>query len=139
MTNHLRHDGRAAATPMDYLAGLATLLGCQLAGEILVHAIHSYSPAFVFPGPVAGMLLLLCLLLRRRAVTTGIETAASGLIGILSLLFVPSAVGIVQYGDTLLTWGVSLILAVVVSTLATLLVTVGTFVFIARVITGRPS
>lgn len=85
------------------------------------------------------MLLLLCLLLRRRAVTTSIETAASGLIGILSLLFVPSAVGIVQYGDTLLTWGVSLILAVVVSTLATLLVTVGTFVFIARVITGRPS
>lgn len=139
MTNHLRHDARAAGTPMDYLAGLATLLGCQLAGEVLVHAIRTYSPAFVFPGPVAGMLLLLGLLLRRRSVTTGIETTASGLIGILSLLFVPSAVGIVQYGDTLLTWGVPLILAVVVSTLATLLITVGTFLLVARVTMRRPS
>lgn len=130
MTNHLRHDGRATATPMDYLAGFATLLGCQLAGEALVHAIQSYSPAIVFPGPVAGMLLLLSLLVKRGSVTTGIETTASGLIGVLSLLFVPAAVGIIQYGDTLLIWGIPLTLAVVVSTLATLLVTVGTVAFV---------
>lgn len=124
---------------MDFLVGIATLLACQLAGEILIHSIQSFSPEFVFPGPVAGMLLLLGLLVKRGAITTGIDATASGLIGILSLLFVPSAVGIIQYGDILLTWGVPLILAVVVSTLATLLVTVGTFLLVARLTTERSS
>lgn len=54
---------------------------------------------------------------------------ALGLLGALSLLFVPAGVGVVQYAGLLADHAVALGAALVVSTVVTLLVTV--FVFIA--------
>lgn len=127
---------KPATTPATLLAGFAVLIACQLAGETLVSVGRLLVPTFVFPGPVAGMLLLLAFLGWRRQLHAGLDATATGLIGILSLLFVPSAVGIVQYGGLILEWGPPLLLALFVSTLLTLLVTVGTYLGLARLSSG---
>lgn len=124
-------------TPATLLAGFAVLIACQLVGETLVGLGRLVAPSFVFPGPVAGMLLLLAYLGWRRQLPAGLDAMATGLIGILSLLFVPSAVGIVQYGGLILEWGPPLLLALVVSTVLTLLVTVGTYLALARLSKGE--
>lgn len=123
--------------PSTALAGFAVLVVCQLAGEVLVSGLHLLLPAFVFPGPVAGMLLLLVVLISRRRLHQGLDAGGTVLIGILSLLFVPAAVGIVQYGNLLAGWGGPLLLAVIVSTLLTLLVTVGTYLGLTHLAEGR--
>lgn len=128
-----------ALTPVAILAGFAVLLGFQLAGEILVVATRLVLPSFVFPGPVAGMLLLLGFLVLRKTLDASTNAVSSGLIGVLSLLFVPSAVGVIQYGGVLVDWGGPLLLAVILSTLATLLVTVFTFLWIARLSGKQPA
>lgn len=133
-----KQTARPALTPVAILAGFAVLLGFQLAGEILVVATRLILPSFAFPGPVAGMLLLLVFLIVRKSLDPSTNAVASGLIGVLSLLFVPSAVGVVQYGGVLVDWGGPLLLAVMLSTLATLLVTVGTFLWIAK-LSGKQS
>jgi holin-like protein len=113
--------------PGDYVAGFAILILCQLAGEVLVHAIRIVLPSFAFPGPVAGMLLLLALLPRIPGQRRSVMAVGNALLGILAMLFVPAAVGVMQYGDLVLTWGLPLLFALVVSTVLTLLATVGTF------------
>jgi putative effector of murein hydrolase LrgA (UPF0299 family) len=50
----------------------------------------------------------------------------------LSLLFVPAAVGIVQQGGVLAANGLSIVVALVVSTVLTLAVTAAVFVWAAR-------
>ena len=114
--------------PVDWLTGFTMLILCQLAGETAVQIVRLALPGFVFPGPVAGMVLLLIVLIRLGPHTRPIIASADGVLGFLSLLFVPSAVGIMQYGDVILAWGGPLLLAVLVSTLLTLLVTVGVFI-----------
>jgi putative effector of murein hydrolase LrgA (UPF0299 family) len=58
--------------------------------------------------------------------------AANGLLGVLSLLFVPAGVGVVQYLGLLGEHWVALAASVVVSTIATLLATVGVFLLVKR-------
>ncbi|KKB80917.1 hypothetical protein VW35_01655 [Devosia soli] len=113
--------------PAEWLGGFTVLILCQLAGETLVQLLRLVLPGCVFPGPVAGMLLLLLILTRIGNRARPIIASADGLLGLLSLLFVPSAVGIMQYGDVILAWGGPLLLAVLGSTVLTLLVTVGVF------------
>ena len=100
------------------IGGLALLLVFQLAGELIVTV-----TGLPIPGPVIGMLLLFCALLVRGEAPEGLEHATQGLLGILSLLFVPAGTGIVAYlalirqewlpitaalvGSTLLTIGVT--------------------------------
>ncbi len=71
------------------IEALALLLGCQLAGEILVRLAGA-----PLPGPVVGLLLLLVVLLMRGTVPTAVQATARGLLRHLSLLFVPAGVGI---------------------------------------------
>ena len=52
--------------------------------------------------------------------------------GVLSLLFVPAGVGVVQYLGLLSEHWVALAASVVVSTIATLLATVGVFLLVKR-------
>jgi holin-like protein len=52
----------------------------------------------------------------------------------LSLLFVPAGVGVVQYLGLLRDQGVALAAALAISTVLTLLVTVGVFLLVKRVI-----
>ena len=82
-------------------AALAALLLCQLAGEILVRALHLPVPGPVL-GPVLGMALLVAgLVLRGRAPPPALGAAADALLGNLRLLFVPAGVGVMLYRHAL--------------------------------------
>jgi holin-like protein len=116
--------------------GIFALLFCQLAGEILARSLGL--PA---PGPVIGLALLtLALFLWRRVkpfsddelAVSDVGKAAGGLLGSLSLLFVPAGVGVVQYLGLLREQGVALAVALAASTVLTLVATVGVFVIVKR-------
>jgi holin-like protein len=74
------------------LAGLTWLLVFQCLGEALVRL--TGAPV---PGPVAGMLLLFVGLRLRTAIPKALDTAATGLLQHLSLLFVPAGVGVMLH------------------------------------------
>ncbi|HEX4191270.1 MAG TPA: CidA/LrgA family protein [Marmoricola sp.] len=79
------------------LRGLLVLLGCQLAGEVVVRFF-----GVQFPGAVVGMLLFLVVLrVRRPAASSGLVAAPSLLLQHLHLLFIPAGVGIVVYLGTI--------------------------------------
>jgi holin-like protein len=109
------------------LAALATLLVCQLAGEVIVRAL-----SLPLPGPVVGMALLFFVMLARAPVPKEIGATADTLLKHLSLLFVPAGVGVVQNLGTLGHEGLGLILVVVLATVITLAVTALTFEYLAR-------
>ena len=117
------------------LGALLLLLGCQLAGEAA-----SRAAALPVPGPVLGMVLLFALLLLRErlwpfavpADRTSLGPVTAGLLGNLSLLFVPAGTGVVQQGPVLLRNGPGLLVALAVSTALTLAVTGLVFTTVAR-------
>ncbi|HWL80578.1 MAG TPA: CidA/LrgA family protein [Roseomonas sp.] len=104
------------------IPGLATLLCCQLVGEVLARALH-----LPVPGPVIGMALLFVgLLLRDQFLPAaarpdpgapGLGRVADTLLSNLGLLFVPAGVGVVVYGPQLARSWAPLSLAIVVGTL----------------------
>jgi holin-like protein len=100
------------------LRGLAVLLVFQLAGEVLSHLLD-----LPVPGPVVGMVLLLVALELRLPQRDGLRAASGGLLAVLSLLFVPAGVGIVQHLPRLAAEWPALGAALLVSTAATLAVT----------------
>jgi holin-like protein len=126
---------------------ITVLLVLQLAGEALSTAF-----SLVLPGPVIGMVLLLIgLLLRDRwlrfraaggsesgsdggdgraaadrepaALPPAIDQVTSGLLGNLSLLFVPAGVGVILHIDLLREAWLPLLAALIVSTLLAVAVT----------------
>jgi holin-like protein len=109
------------------LAALATLLVCQLVGEVIVRAGH-----LPLPGPVVGMALLFLLMLARAPVPKAIDETSDTLLKHLSLLFVPAGVGVVQNLAVLGHEGLRLVLVVVLATVITLVVTALTFEYLAR-------
>jgi holin-like protein len=109
------------------LAALATLLVCQLAGEVIVRAF-----ALPLPGPVVGMAFLFFALLLRAPIAKEMDATADTLLKHLSLLFVPAGVGVVQHLSLLGHEGLRLILVVVLATVITLAVTALTFEYLAR-------
>jgi holin-like protein len=122
--------------PLNLTAAVTALLLCQLAGEVIVLALRQVYPALAFPGPVVGMALMFLLLLARKGPGASLDATAGGILRNLSLLFVPAAVGIVQYGPVLREFGLALAVALIVSTALTLLVTVGVFLLVARLAGG---
>ena len=83
------------------------------------------------------MVLLLALLLLNDAMPRPLDTAfvtapADGLLGNLSLLFIPAGVGVVGRLDVLAANGLGLAVALVASTLVGLAVTALTFAAVAR-------
>ncbi|MCE1178193.1 MAG: CidA/LrgA family protein [Micrococcales bacterium] len=111
------------------LSGLIALLACQLAGEFLVRAL-----SLRVPGPVVGMLLLLAFLTirdwRRHAApppeeSSRVERAADAFLTHLPVLFIPAAVGVMQYFDVIAEhWG-PVLGGNVIAWLATLVITAG--------------
>jgi len=102
---------------MDALRGLALLLLCQSAGEVLVRL--TLAP---LPGPVLGLLLLWALL-HVDALRRPVQAAAEVLLAHLSLLFVPVGVGVVVHLELIARHGVRMAVVVVVSTWVGLVVT----------------
>ncbi len=122
------------------IRGFFALLVCQLVGEVLARSL-----ALPAPGPVIGLALLtltLWLWNRRKPFTddqlqsSDVGKAAGGLLGALSLLFVPAGVGVVQYLGLLGEQGVALAASLVVSTVLTMLATVSVFLLVKRLM-GR--
>jgi holin-like protein len=103
-----------------------TLLGFELLGELLRHALH-----LPLPGPVAGMLLLtLQLACRGRKAELGMGTpvspldkTAAELLEHMGLLFVPAGVGIIAEAGLLRQEWVPIMAAIIGSTILSLMVT----------------
>ena len=102
---------------MEPLKGLAWLLACQSAGELLARA-----APIGLPGPVIGMLMLM-LALRWPAVRAPVGAIADVLLAHLSLLFVPVGVGVMTHMGLVSQYGVRLAVAMVLSTWIGLAVT----------------
>ena len=96
---------------------LCLLIGVQLAGTLLADAF-----GLPVPGPVIGLLLLLIWLIAGGRVPSDLGAVADGFIRYLPLLFVPAAVGLVQYLDLLSAFGADLLVIIIGSTLAGLVV-----------------
>ena len=99
------------------LQGLTLIFLCQLAGEALVRLL-----GVPVPGPVAGMVILLLGLVVAGGPTEPVRRAGTGLLGYLPLFFVPAGVGLIAHGARLKADWFPILLAIVGSTLLTMLV-----------------
>ena len=116
------------------IASLAVILLCQLLGEVTIRFL-----GWPVPGPVMGMAYLVLLLslqgrfsLLPKAQSASLEATGKTLLANLSLMFIPAGVGIVQKLDIVMATGFAIAVALIVSTLLTLLVTAGTFLAVSR-------
>jgi putative effector of murein hydrolase LrgA (UPF0299 family) len=123
------------------IRGFLILLAFQLLGEIATRTLGL--PA---PGPVVGLALLVAALAAyrewrpfddRHLTESDLGRASNGLLASLSLLFVPAGVGVVQYLGLLREQGLALATALIVSTLLTLMATVGAFALVGRLLGAR--
>jgi holin-like protein len=123
------------------IRALTLLLVCQLAGEILAREF-----GLPVPGPVIGLgLLAIGAIVHARIAgaeasaieSTELGVTASALLGSLGLLFVPAGVGIVQQLPLIGPYALALFVALLVSTVLTLLVTVYVFIFVKHAIARR--
>ncbi|OLP61214.1 hypothetical protein BJF93_20700 [Xaviernesmea oryzae] len=116
--------------------GITILLAFQLIGEIIAYALQG-----VVPGPVIGMTLIFLTLSLLKGRLPGFEaatmTTSRVLLANLGVLFVPAGVGIIQHLDLLARRGPALLAVILVSTLATLIVTVFTFLATKRLMGMR--
>ncbi|ALL68288.1 Putative effector of murein hydrolase LrgA [Paraburkholderia caribensis MBA4] len=99
------------------LQGLAFLLVFQCIGEGISYVLH-----LPIPGPVVGMLLLLCAVVMQPKTADVIEPTALELIRHLSLLFVPAGVGIMVSAGRVRGQALALIVSIVISTTLTIVV-----------------
>jgi len=92
------------------IPALATLLVFQLLGEALV-----FASGMPVPGPVVGLALLLCALVLRPSLVSGLKPTTQTMLQHLSLLFVPAGVGVMLHlqrlGDEALAIGVALVVS----------------------------
>lgn len=109
------------------IEAIALLIVCQLSGE----AVRRLS-GLPLPGPVIGMVLLLGWLALVRRERPALESVSGWLLAHLSLLLIPSSVGLIEQGATLSRYGLGLLVATAVSTVLTMLVTVAVFRWAAR-------
>lgn len=118
------------------IPSLAVILLCQLVGEVIARGL-----GLPIPGPVVGMAVMLVVLVLRDMLRDtlpgpmtgdGLERAGRGILSHLSLMFVPAGVGVIQNLQVFGDYGVALAAALIVSTLAALLATVATFVWVAK-------
>ncbi|WP_312813735.1 CidA/LrgA family protein [Brevundimonas sp. BH3] len=109
------------------LGAIALLLICQMAGE----AVHRFAGVPV-PGSVIGMALLLVWLALVRRERPSLEVVTGWLTTHLAIMFVPAAVGLMNEGPVLARHGVAIIVATVISTLLTLVVTALVFQWAVR-------
>ena len=111
---------------------LTLLFLCQLAGEVIVHAL-----GLTFPGPVLGMALIFGGLMVVGRSGPALDGVADTLLRNLSLLFVPAAVGVVQQAGLIAANWLAISAALIVSTVLTLIVTVYSFRAVARLTAER--
>lgn len=84
---------------MKALLGLGLLFGFAALGEGLSRWLH-----WPLPGSVVGLALLWLALSLKLVRPVWVEEVADALLGVLGLLFVPAAVGLVQYLNLWRAW-----------------------------------
>ncbi len=111
---------------------LFALLICQLIGETVTRAL-----GWPLPGPVLGMVLMLA----GFAVIPGflhmVRPVAQGILGHLTLLFVPAGVGVVAHLDRLGGQVLPILAALVGSTVLAIAAGALTFALVARLTGSR--
>ena len=100
------------------LAYLTLIFACQLAGELLSAAL-----ALPLPGPVVGMALLFAGLMLRGAIPDDLAVVGDGLVGNLSLMFVPAGVGVMLHADLIARDWMAIVIALCISTALAIAVT----------------
>lgn len=123
------------------IAGLGLLLGFQFGGEMIARVV-----GMPIPGSIVGLLLLLAWLNIQAsfgheplesADATDLVQVARPLLRNLTILFVPSGVGIMEFADVFTAHGVTLTLVVIASTLLTLATTALAFVAAQSILARR--
>ena len=107
--------------------GLFQLLLFQAAGELVSRFLVTF-----IPGPVIGLVLLLVFLLARGAVPRDIDAVGSGILQHLGVLFVPASVGVLLFWPLLRANAGAVVIALLVSVVATIAVTALTLRLLAR-------
>ncbi len=100
------------------LAALTQLLVFQLVGEVIARGLD-----LPVPGPVLGMLFLFFALLLRGGPDNELRDTSQNLLQHLSLLFVPAGTGIMVHLHRVGDEWLPLLVALILSTVATLVVT----------------
>lgn len=108
---------------------LAVLLVAQLAGEVVARML-----ALPVPGPVLGLALMVAIFAFRPALADYLGPVARTVLANLSLFFVPAGVGIVGNLDVLSSHWIGFVIIVLFSTVFAMLVSVGTFLLVSRMI-----
>ncbi len=106
------------------IPALAIILIFQLIGEVATRGL-----GLPLPGPVLGLLLLVLSCSLRPALAEMLRPVVTGLLGNLSLFFVPAGVGIVAHIGEFRSEGLGIVLALTLST--ALAIAVGALVFVA--------
>ena len=105
----------------------------QLIGEMIAGVTR-----LPIPGPVIGLALLAGFALIRQKMPASIEIAGDGVLKHLSLLFVPAGVGLIAFGERLLSEGTRLIIVLIASTAITMVATALTFRLLTRSTDDKP-
>ena|SRR3990167_2154932 len=111
------------------LAGLLQLLLFYLLGFIAVTALH-----LPIPAAVAGLVLLLVFLMLRRSASESLLEATGKLLPFLPLFLIPASAGVIQHGALLQKEWLALSAAILVSTLASFVITPFIFRFYRRLL-----
>lgn len=96
---------------MAMIPALSILLGFQLIGELVARGL-----GLPLPGPVIGLLLLVGSCVWRPALAELLRPVVRGLLGNLSLFFVPAGVGVIAHMAEFRQDGVAIAIALMVST-----------------------
>ena len=117
------------------LSALTQLLIFQLVGEVTARGFN-----LPVPGPVLGMLFLFIALMIKGGPGKELQGTSQTLLQHLSLLFVPAGTGIMVHLNRVANEWLPLLLSLVISTLATLVVTALVMKLCQRApTTGEPS
>ncbi|MEF9604165.1 CidA/LrgA family protein [Paracoccus sp. PXZ] len=108
------------------IPALAIILVFQLIGEVATRSL-----GLLLPGPVLGLLLLVLSCTLRPALAEMLRPVVTGILGHLSLFFVPAGVGVVAHLGQFRSDGLAVAVALTVST--ALAIAAGALVFRAVV------
>ncbi|MEZ5726165.1 MAG: CidA/LrgA family protein [Paracoccaceae bacterium] len=109
------------------IPALTIILSFQLIGEVASRGL-----GLPLPGPVIGLVLLVLCCVIRPTLAERLRPVAQGLLGHLSLFFVPAGVGVIAHLPTLAQHGIGLALALVGSTVLAIAAGALTFAAVAR-------
>ncbi len=103
---------------MKWIKQFAIIITIQMISEVLVQVL-----SIPLPGTVFGMGILLILLIFKVVKLKDIEGVGDFLLSILIMLYIPSAIGIIDHLDTVLPLFIPIFIVIVLSTMITLVVT----------------